>query len=214
MSNGTCIIVAAGSVDPADFPPVISGDDLLIAADAGCKILIESGIKPHLVIGDFDSSNEPTGDFEVIKLPVEKDDTDTVFSVREGFRRGYRNFIIYGALGGSRISHSIANIQLLTMLKEMGCRGKLIFGSTSLFVLGSGDKEVVKGRAGDHVSLFSLSETATVSTVGLYYPLSGGLLKRNFPLGVSNSLTGEEASILVHEGELLVVIERLSFVTT
>jgi len=209
MAQGTCIIVAAGSVEPQDLMLHVFQGDLLIAADAGYETLLGAGLRPDLVIGDFDSAKEPDTDIEIIKLPVEKDDTDTVYSVKEGFRRGYRNFIIYGGLGGQRISHTFANVQMLSMLVKMGGFGRLIRGNTEMFVLGETNKYTVRGCAGDHVSLFSLSECTTLSTDGLYYPLCNGTIKRSFPLGVSNHLTGEEALLTVHDGEILVVIEHL-----
>lgn len=39
-------------------------------------------------MGDFDSHNNPNLDVETIVLPCEKDDTDTVFAVKEALKRG------------------------------------------------------------------------------------------------------------------------------
>ncbi|MCR5685597.1 MAG: thiamine diphosphokinase [Lachnospiraceae bacterium] len=210
MYSKTCFIVAAGLTDVSDFPLPIKPGDLLIAADAGYKTLLDHSVKPDLVIGDFDSSDEPEGDFEVIRLPVEKDDTDTVYSVKEGFKRGFDRFLIYGALSGDRLSHTAANIQLLSMIDEMGGSAKMIFGGTTVFTVSGSKSEMIRGNAGDHISLFSLSETALVSASDLYYPVTQLTIKRSFPLGVSNHLTGEEAHIQVHKGEVLVITETVT----
>lgn len=40
-------------------------------------------VRPGLIVGDFDSHDNPLLDVETIVLPCEKDDTDTVFAVKE-----------------------------------------------------------------------------------------------------------------------------------
>ena len=219
--NGRFIIVGAGSVAPSDLNFEKKPGDFICAADAGFLAINEAGLKPDLVIGDFDSmaekalfeaygGNDPGRSalpFELLRLPVEKDDTDTVFCVREGFRRGYRNFVIYGGLGGSRLSHTVANLQLLTMIRDLGGTGKLVQGSTEVFLLAAGETAVFPAGQSGQFSVFSLSEESEVSLTGFYYPLDHGLLTRRFPLGVSNHFTGNEAQITVHKGEVLVIIE-------
>ena len=43
---------------------------------------------------------------------------------------------------------------------------------------------------------------------GLKYPLEGGALTADFPLGVSNRFLGQESRISVREGVLLVMWDR------
>jgi thiamine pyrophosphokinase len=60
------------------------------------------------------------------------------------------------------------------------------------------------------VSIFSYTERCGGITLkGLSYPLEDALLDQNFPLGVSNSMIGEPASISVREGRLLVILSDL-----
>lgn len=58
------------------------------------------GLRPGLVVDDFDSHPDPHLPVETITLPCEKDDTDTVYAVKESLRRGYREFLLLGAAGG------------------------------------------------------------------------------------------------------------------
>ena len=200
-------IVAAGEVCDGDLPVQLREGDFLCAADAGYLRLMAAGQKPDLLIGDFDSMEEPK-DVDRITLPVIKDDTDTVYAVKEGLKRGFRRFRIYGALGGARISHTVANIQLLSMIRDMGGEGELLKGKTAISLLGAGDhRSFDSGRRG-LISLFSLTEASDVTIRGLFYPLDHGELRRIFPLGVSNHFTGEEAEILVHRGEVLLILEE------
>ena len=58
----------------------INDGDLIIAADAGLNTLNKLGIKPHLIVGDFDSHPNPN-------LPIEITDLDKLeeaFNYAEG----------------------------------------------------------------------------------------------------------------------------------
>lgn len=128
----TCVIFAAGSYY-GNEPHVedLPDDVLIIAADGGFDHANALGIRPDLVIGDFDSASTsiPRG-IETIHLPAEHDDPDMLSALKIGWTRGCRDFFIYGALGG-RIDHEIANIQLLAFLSHHGGRG-LLFGADSV----------------------------------------------------------------------------------
>ena len=107
-----CHVVGAG-----DFAPHLlktGKDDLIIAADAGYDHLRRAKITPHLYIGDGDSLGFTPEGIETVLLPTVKDDTDIHAAVKVGLSRGFRTFYIYGALGGKRFSHSLANLQVLS----------------------------------------------------------------------------------------------------
>ncbi len=55
--NGRCIIVGAG--DFFGFPFSLTEEDYLIAADGGYQHLRPLGIRPDLLVGDFDSMHIP-----------------------------------------------------------------------------------------------------------------------------------------------------------
>ncbi len=202
-----CFVVGAGSLFAGDLPFEKGKDDLIIAADGGLLPLMEVGMTPDLLIGDFDSMEKPDLAVETITLPVEKDDTDTVFAVKEGFRRGYTEFVIYGGLGGSRLSHTLANIQLLSFVQAKGGNATLVGGNTKLFLLQKESMVFDKQQKGT-LSVFAYTPAATVTLQGLYYPLEKAQITNGFPLGVSNHFTGKEAKITVHDGQVLVVVEE------
>ena len=74
---------------------------------------MSEGIKPHILIGDFDSLDTEDADCPVIRLQAEKDDTDTLVCFRHGLEKGFNDFIILGGLGG-RLDHTFANLQILS----------------------------------------------------------------------------------------------------
>lgn len=55
----------------------------IIACDRGYEYLHEAGLRPDLLVGDFDSYTGPLPrDVPRLDLPVEKDDTDTMAAIR------------------------------------------------------------------------------------------------------------------------------------
>ena len=177
--------------------------DLIIAADKGFKTLGKRNIVPDLILGDFDSLGSiPTGE-NVMVLPIEKDDTDMAFAVKYALDKGIRQIFILGGIG-KRLDHSFANIQLLSYIKRCGGRGFLLSDNEMLTVI-SDESIKLTGKAGQRVSVFSLSEKSMgVCERGFKYTLDNAELSNGFPLGVSNELAGERGEISVSSGELLI----------
>lgn len=202
MERICCIV---GAMEPGAF--VLPGGALVIAADGGLTHLERRGIAPDLIVGDFDSLGRVPEGANVIRHPVEKDDTDMLLAVKAGLERGCRRFLLYGGLGG-RLDHTYANLQTLAWLAERGGRGWLLGGGMAAAVIRNGCLTFGPGRRGT-VSVFCPGGTSGgVDLRGLHYPLEDAVLTSGFPLGVSNRFTGGPASISVREGQLLVLWEQ------
>jgi len=117
-----CFIAGAGEYTGIVTP---GQSDYVIAADGGYATLASLGIEPDLVVGDFDSLGAPPDHPNVIRSPVEKDDTDMMLAVRHGLDMGIKSFLIDGGLDG-RLDHTIANIQILAHLAQNGAHGVLL----------------------------------------------------------------------------------------
>ncbi|WP_035800551.1 thiamine diphosphokinase [Butyrivibrio sp. NC3005] len=220
MEKGTCIIVSAG--DFSEFGINKKQGDLLIACDAGLKHVLKLYSFPDLIIGDFDSLGENEEDLRllssfynddpdsVIKLNVRKDDTDTLTAIKKGFEKGYTDFKIFGALGGDRLDHTLANLQSLLYIKRHGGNGKIIDSNKMLTVVENEIITLNKGLTG-RVSVFAMGQKAKgVYLKGLSYEMENGTITEDFPIGVSNEFVPDkEAEIGVADGTLLVYIERL-----
>ena len=196
-----CIIT--GAMPPGKIVPP-KENDLLIAADGGLDHLTRQGLTPHLIVGDFDSLGRvPAGD-NIIRHPVEKDDTDTLLAIKTGLARGYQTFLLYGCLGG-RLDHTYANLQALLYLARRGAAGFLLGRGMAATVIRSGELRFAPGHKGT-ISVFCPDgEARGVDLTGLHYPLQNAVLTGDFPLGVSNQFTGGAASVAVREGSLLVM---------
>ena len=195
-----CYIIGAYHGEDAVILPASA--DLVIAADGGYAALEALGVQADLVVGDFDSLGYVPASEETVQHPVRKDDTDTLLAVRLGLERGYRNFVITGALGG-RLDHSFANLQVLLFLRDHGARGVLYgdgFAATAVT-----DGSITMEGSGT-LSVFSFDPTATgVSLRDVSYPLENATLTSSFPIGVSNEFIGKCATIGVEQGTLLVM---------
>ena len=201
MNGHECYIIGAGDFFGLNQEP--DDSDYLIAADAGYKYCREYNLAPDLVLGDFDSLGDSPEYPNVVELPVEKDDTDTGYAVKLGIERGYRRFYIYGGTGGTRPDHTIANLQALLYLANRGCRGWL-FAKDYVWTCIKNDSIRLNGY-GD-ISVFCPDgEAKGVTLDGLKYELDDAVIHSDFPIGVSNSLSGGEAEISVKDGCLLVM---------
>lgn len=179
--------------------------ELLIAADAGYAQL-PAGLRPDMVVGDFDSLPHPPAAGRVIRHPVRKDDTDSMLAVKLGLEAGYTRFILYGCLGG-KLGHTLANIQALAYLLSHKAAGVLAGDAESLLLMERGSLRLA-GEAGRGLSVFAYGGQAEgLSLSGLSYPLQDALLQNDFPLGVSNAFTQAEARIRLRQGRLLVLWE-------
>ncbi len=193
-----CCIVGAG---PSELYTV--NDAFIIAADAGIEKLNKAGIAPDLIIGDFDSLGTRPSGGNVRVFPVEKDDTDTMLALKEAILLGYDTVIISGGLGGE-LDHTIANLQSLLYASERGITVFLTDGITTATVI-SDSIALGKDKSG-RCSVFAFGgEARGVSISGLKYEAENVTLSPSFPLGVSNSFIGEEASISVESGRLLII---------
>ncbi len=202
-----CYIIGA-------FKPNISeinknSGDLIIAADKGYLYLKDAGIEPDIIIGDFDSLGfiPKSNCAEILKLNKRKDDTDTLFAVKEAIKRGYDKFVIFGALGG-RADMTVSSFQTAHFLANNGCTAIFCGDGYSCTVIKNGNLKFKSGTKGT-VSVFAFGGKACgVTEKGLSYTLTNAELTPDFPIGVSNEFTEDVAEISVKNGSLLIITDN------
>ena len=198
-----CFIFAAGTFYGLREKPVPG--DLVIAADAGYRTCQTAGVVPDMILGDFDSMEAPAEGGQICRLPVEKDDTDTLAAVKLGLKRGCTTFYLYGGTGGKRLDHTLANLQTLLYLRRRGARGYLYDDEFVWTALENETLTVEKTVEWGLLSVFCLGDRAEgVYESGVQYPLAGAVLTAEFPLGVSNHILELQAHIRVDRGTLAV----------
>lgn len=198
-----CFIFAAGTYYGLRERP--QPGDLVLAADAGYETCRQEGIVPDLVLGDFDSMEQPKNFENVLRVPVEKDDTDTMLAVKTALENGCDTIYIYGATGGKRLDHTLANLQTLLYLRRQGARGYLYDND---FIWTAMENESLTIRREVEWGLFSafcLGDRAEgIDETGFQYPLQDAALTPDFPLGVSNHIVEDTATVTVRSGALIV----------
>ena len=206
ISEKACYIVGAGSFEKLDSLP--QEGDLVIAADGGYAYLKQLGIQPDVLLGDFDSLEYVPEHDHILRHSPIKDDTDMALAAFYAQKKGYRLFYLYGGLGGKRLDHTMANFQLLTGLSRAGMKAYLI-GENNIVTAITGERISFAKEADGMISVFSMTDVSTgIWEKGLKYTLDDAALKNDKALGVSNEFIGEESSISVQEGTLLVMWEE------
>ena len=203
-----CIIVGGADINNYDFIRTsLQSDDYVIFCDSGLKHLSSLQVKPSLIVGDFDSHENPHLDTETIVLPCEKDDTDTVYAMKEAIKRGFDTFLLIGVVGG-RLDHTLGNISMLLYLDSNGCKGTIIDDYSEMEIISS-----IPAYIEDKYEFFSLLNITGcakgITIQNAKYPLDDGEITCEYQYGVSNEvLPGKTAIVSVREGKLLLIKDR------
>jgi len=190
--------------------------DVLIGADGGGNLAISSGKIPDVLIGDFDSITTENLDVcrenhtIIQKYPREKDETDLELALAYAEAllqsRGYPgDEIALYAGGGKRIDHFLGNLALLLRAAENNRRIRMIDKSFVAWMMLPG-KETIRGTPGQELSIIPISESALVTSRGLYYELNSLVLRQNKARGISNVFKEKYAEIEVHRGKIFIVL--------
>ena len=198
-----CFIFAAGTFFGLREAP--APGDLVIAADAGYRTCQKLGIRPDLLLGDFDSMPVPEQAENIIRLPVEKDDTDTMAAARTALENDCKEIYIYGGTGGKRLDHTLANLQTLLFLRRQGARGYLYDDDFVWTVIENESLTIRQTVEWGLFSAFCLGDRADgIDETGFQYTLENGSLTADFPMGVSNHIIAPTATVTVRSGALAV----------
>lgn len=205
------LIIADGSPPSGELVQKHSDSDLIIAADGGLHVIQKLGLKPDFLIGDFDSADKrEMGSVNkevtrVMQYAVEKNETDGMIALNIAFEQGARKLVMLGALG-KRTDHALANIMLLKYAHDHGaamtiedeyCEVSLVTGET-----------VIHGSRGQTVSVLPFAGSAVVSSDdSLHYPMNRLFMGEGDPVGISNILEREDATITVEGWALLFKIK-------
>ena len=202
-----CVIIAGSPDTDTEFiRKTVSSADYLICADKGLTFAKKAGLKPNLIVGDFDSyKGKLPSDCEIISLNTKKDDTDTMHAIDVAFEKGYKNFLLLGATGG-RIDHTIANISALMYIYNKGGKGDILSHDEYIRFLPEGTYKF-HGLHGLTFSLFPFAcESVSVTIKGAEYLLEEYDLKADVPMGISNVFVSDESKIQIHRGNAIVII--------
>ncbi|WP_409968875.1 thiamine diphosphokinase [Bengtsoniella intestinalis] len=196
-------IFGAGSFYGLEERP--TQDDYIVAADGGYETCLLAGITPSVVVGDFDSMAKPTDFPNIIQVPVEKDDTDSMLAIKLALDKGCKEIYLYGVTGGDRLDHTIAAFQNLLYIRRCGAKG-CVYDKGFCFTAIEAETVVLESHVEwGLLSIFAINGQADgVTIAGAQYTLDNGTLHPHIPMGVSNHFQGKPVTIGVKSGALLV----------
>ena len=210
----SALMITGGSADPAFASDFIVGKeyDAILAVDGGLALCHDIGLIPTHLIGDFDTVEEGLLErylhlpgIRVIRHSPIKDATDTELALTFCLDSRITSIHILGGTG-TRIDHSIANIQILLHALKAGVSCVMYDAHNKIYLTDRGIELEREAQYGNYVSLLPLTETVRGVTLrGFKYSLDNVDFHIGSSLGVSNEITDSRASISFLSGIFLVV---------
>lgn len=222
-------IITGGDVLLENTKIDLEEGDIVIAADSGFETAKKLKLPVDVIVGDMDSIkiDLPRG-IETIKLPTEKDVTDTEAAVELAIERGAESICIVGGIG-TRVDHTLASLGILEGIEglfsaPLGKRRRF-FGlakqarySRRIYATLTNGYNRVRFIRNDSViiprspyfkylSLICADEFVKgVQLDGVKYPLKNAkLCRRSQYYSVSNEISGNCAFISVRNGGVYII---------
>lgn len=217
MTKSAIIFLSGEGADTTHLSQYLDSGALLIGCDGGTRHILNLGLVPNVIIGDFDSlprstiigALPPNGQETVIdgityvRYPKDKDCTDAELAIRYAVQAGCTEIILTGTLGG-RLDHLLGNVLLLDKREFALVKLKIIEANQEAFIIRG--RALVHGKKGDIISFIPITGHPRVaSSNGLAYDLSSYRLSRQGNLGISNVMLRATAEIVMAQGSLLVI---------
>lgn len=200
------VIVGGGSVDAELLRELYASGCRLIGADGGADQIVDAGLKPEVIVGDFDSLREPLswlGKTRLIQLP-EQETTDfekALYSTRAPVTIGL-------GMTGGRFDHTLAALDAMARYAR---KRHIVLVDEQDIALGLTREFAFEVAAGDRVSIHPLAPITFWHSDGLEYPLDAVKLAPGVRTGTSNMATTGAFAIQPEEGvqaPYLLIVDR------
>lgn len=207
METGkTALIIGNGEVSAAEIEQVAdSSFDAIIAADGGARKALATGLRPDVVIGDFDSIDEA----ERSELPgirwihQPSQDMNDLEKVLQFCRsEGFGSLTLIG-ICGDRLDHTLTNFSVLCRYDRLF--NLMIYDAYSRIFLVR-DAWRWNCRAGQLISLVPLGRVEGVTTNGLAFPLKDESLAIGEREGLSNYALQPNVEVSITDGILIIFL--------
>jgi len=178
--------------------------DYVVAADTGVETALSYGVRPDLVVGDFDSLSDESllEEFDaesVRRFGRAKDETDTEIALRLVDEAGADHVVLVGG-GGGRVDHLLG----IASIFERDRHPDLWITDVSA-VRALDDEAVEHGTIGETISFLPLGcEPCRMTSSGLRWPLDALTWGRG-NAGLSNEFAEPVVRVRMRSGRLLVV---------
>lgn len=186
----------------------------LIAVDGGLLLFYRFGLKPDLILGDFDSIDRDLLDkFRAtpsISYPKEKDESDGEIALRKAIDFGHTDIEIYGAIDTNfETDHLFASLLLLklarTLATERGIQLSIRAVDHRQFINHVENESIeIRGKVGDFVSVIALSERITLSLKGMQWDLDSAEIQLGSSRTLHNRMETSVAQLTINGNALLI----------
>ena len=203
-------IFIGGEVDKSALESPIPENALVIAADSGYDNAKSLGYAERcdFVVGDFDSTKEKAfcSRTKIVRVPAEKDETDTQLAINIALQNGAQDMYIVGGLSG-RLDHTLSNLHLLETLTKCGINATICDGKNRVRYLKERSSLLVPKSEYKYFGLILTTEKAKGVTVdGAKYLLKNTTLEKTNPsFAISNEVVENFAMISIKKGGLFVI---------
>lgn len=177
---------------------------LIIAADGGACQAIAAGFHPGVIIGDLDSY-KPTGNEQALIIhDPDQETNDLEKALNYAKNNASEDVIVFGATG-KRLDHTLKNLSVLLQFSRQFRSICFKDRYSEIRIITSPFREEFPLHTS--ISLFPLSGTVEgLTTKGLKYPLSNGILKNGVQDGSSNETVKKRVDIVFEKGDLLLLV--------
>ena len=183
---------------------------LVIAADSGYDNAKALGYAERFdfIVGDFDSTKEKAfcSRAKIVRVPAEKDETDTQLAINTALEQGADEIYIIGGLSG-RLDHTLSNIYLLEFLTSLGVYATICDGKNRVRYLKERSSLLIPKSEYKYFGLIPADkEVKGVTIDGAKYTLKNATLTRNNPsFAISNEVVENLAMVSCKKGGLFVI---------
>lgn len=206
------IIGSGGDVCRSRFENI--NIDCVICADGGLEKAEKLGLKPSMIIGDFDSVDRNVLkkysrlNIEMAAFPSEKDYTDMELAIEYAVQRGAKDIVMTGATG-TRLDHTTANIHLLEKYHYLGIDIVIIDNNNYIKIISDNTDMEIEYQDNSFVSLLPVTEKIEgLTLMGFKYPLTDVIVERGTTFLISNEITQKTGRIILKKGTALVFISN------
>lgn len=185
----------------------------VVCADGAALALLKANRPPTVIVGDLDSLDPEAYkwadalDVPIERHPVEKDETDGELALQKAFDLTATSILIMGG-HGKRTAMFLANLFLLRRCFEQGIEASMLGHGESMRYVGPGGELILTGRTGATLNVLPTDGGATITLEGTDWDAQEVPLEHLAARGTSNRITSDGARVRVHEGTVLVVVER------
>ena len=204
MRSPHALVITGGPV-PRNLG-TLPAADLVIAADEGIDNARSLGIQVDLLVGDLDSASPAARSTAraVERHPIDKDETDLELALSAALAAGMGSVTVVGTIGG-RVDHAIGNMLVVAADRWADLRIDLRIDGARAWVVR--DRVEVRGTVENLVSLLAVGGQATgVTTTGLAWALTDGVLETGVGPGLSNRMAASTATVAVGSGVVIALM--------